>query len=62
MGYSTHNFQPGQIIRARNINEMDAQIVKNMEDIEDLATNSIAVDEDLSNEGLVIILPVSEGA
>lgn len=61
MGYSAHNFQPGQTIRARNINEMDAQIVKNMEDIEDLATNSIAVDEDLSNEGLVIILPVSEG-
>lgn len=62
MGYSAHNFQPGQIIRARNINEMDTQIVKNMEDIEDLATNSIAVDEDLSNEGLVIILPVSKGA
>lgn len=57
MGYSAHNFQPGQIIRARNINEMDTQIVKNMEDIEYLATNTINIDEDQSENGLVIILP-----
>lgn len=36
VAYNVHNFQTGQIIEAAPINEMDNQIKKNSEDIQDI--------------------------
>ena len=40
MSYEVHNFRTGDIIEAQPVNEMDAQIAQNAEDIEGKVNSS----------------------
>lgn len=42
MGYTVHNFQPNEVLHASELNEMDAQILKNVQNTATIQTTNVA--------------------
>lgn len=57
MAYSVHNFQSGDKLYASQLNEMDAQIAANSEEIEELKSGTITVTE----SGAFVNIDLGEG-
>lgn len=68
MGYTVHNFQPNEVLHASELNEMDAQILKNVQNTATIqttnkATKNFVVGEYLTYEGILyeVTSPIATG-
>lgn len=68
MGYTVHNFQPNEVLHASELNEMDAQILKNVQNTATIQTTNVAVKnyevgEYLTYEGILyeVTSPIATG-